>query len=111
MAIFPKILSVCCDTSQRRCNFVHAWYSYQVPCIVHACKITRGSMPNFSKADKNLSFPPTLPNQGDILSSSPSQNYPLFQADNACFQTKLLPTNFFNEKNEFLICVFPQAKF
>ena len=29
-------------------DFVHIWYSYQVLCVVHACKIAFCSVPNFS---------------------------------------------------------------
>ena len=41
MVTFSYILCVCCD-------FIHIWYSNQIPCVADACKIPFGSMPNLS---------------------------------------------------------------
>ena len=50
MAIIKYILSVVSQwhLSEECGDFVHIWYMYQVPYIAHACKLTFGSVPNFS---------------------------------------------------------------
>ena len=40
-----------CDISEKKwIDFIHSWYSNQVPCVADACKIAFGSMPNLSNS-------------------------------------------------------------
>ena len=48
MATFSYILCTCCDSSREELvDFIHIWYSNQVPYFANACKIC-GSMPDLS---------------------------------------------------------------
>ena len=48
MASFSFSLSVFYDISEEYSDFVHIWYSCQVPCVAHACKIVFVTVPNLS---------------------------------------------------------------